>query len=163
MLTLLPQTDTGVVAVQADGELTHDDYVSLRRQVEQALRDHDRVRMVFELGPGFRGWGLRSAWDDFVFGVEYFNKFERCAVIGDRGWERALTMLARPFYDVRYFDRSQRDEAWEWVRSPMPAVSRGITSGSVASRARRAIARHPVVAALVAVGLGVLAVEAMRD
>jgi len=51
--------------------------------------------------------------------LQYAAKFERCAILGDQSWQEWMIKLAKPFFRVKYFDRSQREEAWRWLMQPV--------------------------------------------
>ena len=44
---------------------------------------------------------------------------ERLVMVGDEDWERWMTEISKPFAKstLCYFDRSQLDEAWAWIRA----------------------------------------------
>jgi len=66
----------------------------------------------------FHGWDLHAMWDDFQFGVKHYSDLERIAIVGDRKWEEWMAKLCKPFSkaSVNYFDVSQTDAAWAWLR-----------------------------------------------
>jgi hypothetical protein len=49
------------------------------------------------------------------FTLKHGADVERCAVVGEKKWQEVMTRLARPFFNVRYFDKAQREEGWQWV------------------------------------------------
>ncbi|HRW66130.1 MAG TPA: STAS/SEC14 domain-containing protein, partial [Candidatus Competibacter sp.] len=63
-------------------------------------------------------WDLHAMWDDFQFGVKHYSDLERIAIVGDRKWEEWMAKLCKPFTkaSVNYFDVSQIDAAWAWLR-----------------------------------------------
>jgi hypothetical protein len=73
------------------------------------------VRVLFELEE-CRGWTLRAAWDDLKFGLKHRSDFERCAVVGQKRWQKWMTNLSKPFFKVKYFDKSEMEKAWQWVQ-----------------------------------------------
>ena len=76
--------------------------------------------------------------------------------MGDKKWEEWLTDLGKPFFRVRYFDRSEEAKAWEWLRQPEEA-----TPANWLSRAGELASRHPIAAAAAAVAFGFLLWGAM--
>ena len=58
--------------------------------------------------------------------MKHYRHFDRIALVGDRGWEKWVAQMCRPFTQakVRYFDASQSEEAWAWIREGIqPAAS----------------------------------------
>ena len=60
-------------------------------------------------------------WDDFQFGVKHYSDLERIAIVRDRKWEEWMAKLCKPFTkaSVNYFDVSQTDAAWAWLRGAL--------------------------------------------
>jgi len=100
MLTIEPHTPDNVVVGHASGRLTHEDYEDFRGHIEQMIHQHGTVRVMLDLND-FHGWNLRSAWDDLQLGLRYPGKFDRCAILGDKSWEKLLVNLAKPFFAVK--------------------------------------------------------------
>jgi hypothetical protein len=45
-------------------------------------------------------------------------------MVGEKAWEHGMAMFCRPFTTakIRYFDRSQVDEADAWILADLPVV-----------------------------------------
>ena len=71
----------------------------------------------------FHGWDLHATWDDFKFGRKHYADFDRsqwwATASGRSGWPT----ICKPFTNakVKYFDASEVDDAWEWVREGVMA------------------------------------------
>ena len=119
MLQFIPTHDEGdVLAIRASGKLTHEDYQSFLPKLEEKIRQAGKVSLLLELD-NFSGWDLKAARDDFVFGMKHMGDLERIAIVGDKSWEKWMTIMAKPFLilgSVRFFNREQLQEAWDWLR-----------------------------------------------
>lgn len=127
MLMKLEQSEANQLGFLASGRLTDNDYQSfLIPEVRQALEQHSTIKLLFLL-EGFRGWELRAAWDELVFGLEINTRVEQLAVVGDQQWERWMTQLAVPFTsgEVKYFDLCQTEQAWQWLAQGSADVDSG--------------------------------------
>jgi hypothetical protein len=144
MLTIEPHTPDNVIVGHAGGKLTHEDYEDFRRHIEEMIHEHGSVRVMLDLND-FHGWDPRAAWDDLKLGFQYPGKFDRCVILGDRNWEEWMTKLAKPFFRVQYFDRSQREAAWRWLMQPVPQVSETGFVNAVLNIVRR----HPMMSLIV--------------
>ena len=122
MFKPIPVNIKGVVAFKAVGKLTHDDYQRFLPLLEKILREEGKISLLMEL-ENFHGWELEAAKDDYQFAKEHLSSFERIAIVGDRHWERWLTLMAKPFMDVevRFFTQEELSSAWDWVREPFQA------------------------------------------
>lgn len=126
MLTFLEKSSANVIGVKASGKLRHEDYQVLVPRLEQAIQEHGKLRILFEL-EDCRGWNIRAAWDDLKFGLKHGGDFERCAVVGEKRWQKWMTQLSRPFFRAKYFDKSQIEEAWKWVEQETSSGSTSIS------------------------------------
>ena len=119
MFKPIPVNIKGVVAFKAVGKLTHADYQKFLPTLEEIIRKEGPISLLLEL-ENFHGWDLEAAKDDYEFAKTHLEYFRRIAIVGDKGWERWLTLMAKPFVDteVRFFTPDQLSEAWDWVREP---------------------------------------------
>lgn len=120
MLQFLPVFDGNTIAIRASGKLTHQDYQEFLPKLEEQIKQMGKVSVLLELD-NFSGWDLAAAKDDFKFGMEHLDDFERMAIVGDKAWERWMALMAKPFLslssgEVKYFNREDLHEAWDWLR-----------------------------------------------
>jgi hypothetical protein len=118
MLMKLEQSTDSRLGFMASGRLTDNDYKNfLIPQVSTAIRREGHVCLLFQM-EGFRGWDVKAAWHDLVFGLEINRSVEKIAFVGDRRWERWIAGFLQTFThgEVRYFDQDQLDQAWCWVK-----------------------------------------------
>ena len=106
-----------VIGVKLTGKLHDDDYQSFVPKMEAIMAAKGKVRLLAQF-EDFHGWDLHAAWDDFKFGLKHFSDFERIAMVGDRKWEQWMAGFCKPFTRaaVKYFDASEVDAAWKWLR-----------------------------------------------
>jgi len=119
MLTILENPCGDVLSVKASGTLTHADYQQFVPKVEVLLEKWGHVRVLFEL-EDCKGWTLRAALDDLKFGFKHRGHIDRCAVVGEKKWQKWMTNLSRPFFNVKYFDKAQLDKAMQWIQQGVP-------------------------------------------
>jgi hypothetical protein len=86
-------------------------------KIEQRVDELGRIKLLVDM-EGLVGWDMDAAWDDFTFGMTHWHHFEKMAMVGDATWERlaakAANLLMRS--EVRFFEISERDAAWEWIK-----------------------------------------------
>ena len=70
MLTFLERSHGNVLGIKASGKLTHADYERIIPKLEELLREHRKLRVLFEL-EDCQGWVAGAAWDDLKFGVKH--------------------------------------------------------------------------------------------
>ena len=93
--------------------------------VETAVAEEGKVRLFVQF-EDFHGWDLHGAWDDLKFGVKHYGDIDRIAIVGDQRWEKWMAQVCcKPFTKatVRYFDKSEVDNAWKWLREGIESPS----------------------------------------
>ena len=118
MINLLPNLPAGVVGIIASGEVTANDYESvIIPAVEGALKEHDKVRFLYQLGPDFTGFTAGALWDDMKVGMAHFKAWERIAIVTDVDWVAGTIRFFRFAMPcpVKIFPNSQFDEAVKWL------------------------------------------------
>jgi hypothetical protein len=107
---------TNILDVTVTGKLEREDYKNFIPEVERAITERGKLRMLCTL-KDFHGWTAGALWEDIKFDVRHFADFERVAFIGDRKWEQGMAAFCKPFTSaaIRYFDVSEAGKAREWV------------------------------------------------
>ncbi len=115
-IQLHEEVEGRILAVQASGRLTKQDYQCFVPEVDRLIAQHGKIRVFFEMRD-FHGWKTRALWEDIKFACGHFRDIERLAMVGDKAWEHGMAVFCRPFTkaEIRYFDHSQEDEAREWI------------------------------------------------
>jgi hypothetical protein len=113
---LVIQEDAKTLEVHLSGKLTKEDYVRLVPEVERLVKEHGKIRILVEMHD-FHGWDAGALWADIKFDVKHFGDIERLAMVGETRWQKGMTTFCTPFTmaKIRYFDRSQIDEARRWL------------------------------------------------
>jgi hypothetical protein len=118
MIEALEGFPDNVVAFACRGHVSRKDYDDvLVPAVEQALENHDRIRLYYEVGEDFTGIEPGAAWEDFMVGMEHLLRWERMAVVTDVEWI-ATTMKMFSFVTpirMKVFENAQADEARAWI------------------------------------------------
>jgi hypothetical protein len=118
MLKIINGMPDNVVAVSAGGKVTGEDYEKvLIPLIEDKLKEHQKIRMLYELGTEYSGLTAEAMWDDAKVGIRHFTAFEKVAVVSDVGW----IVNAIKFFSfmmpcpVKVFGNSGLDEAKRWI------------------------------------------------
>ncbi|WP_243367782.1 STAS/SEC14 domain-containing protein [Fundidesulfovibrio soli] len=106
-----------VLALEAVGKITHQDYQEVLIPQAEALMAKGPIRLLFVAGPEFTGYDLEALWDDTTFGAKHWRDFTRVAVVADVTWLRAAVSIFKPFFrgEVGLFKVSELEEAKGWV------------------------------------------------
>jgi len=120
MIQQLPVQEDNIVAFLLSGRLSHADYQAFLPRLEELIKVHGRISVLLEL-TDFHGWDLDAAFDDFRFGMQHQDDFERIAIVGKGILQHWMALMAKPFIraDVQFFNQEQLGEAWDWLREPL--------------------------------------------
>lgn len=108
--------DHNIIFTIAEEKLTDEDYDRLIPLLEEKIRSYGTIRWYFEMRE-FEGWSLSAMWRDLKFDFRNKENLERIAMVGNKDWEKQLTLLMKPFTGatIKYFSTEQRDEAKSWI------------------------------------------------
>ena len=112
----LPQD---VMAIEATGKVTHDDYRNMLVPKAEAMMAKGPIKMLYVIGKDFAGFELEALWDDGAFGLRHWHDFSHIAVVTDHAWMRAIVSMFKPFFhgDVRLFGLAELPAAKDWIAS----------------------------------------------
>jgi len=120
MIEMLSSLPDNVIGFSAHGKVTSDDYEAhIVPAVEAALRRHDKLRLLYHLGPDFDGFEAGAVWEDAKVGLSHLAAWERIAMVTDVDWLCAVTKafgFAMPG-EVRVFSNAEMDAARDWLTS----------------------------------------------
>jgi SpoIIAA-like len=105
-----------ILEVRVSGKLAHEDYQHFGPEFERLVKQHGKIRVLFEMAD-FHGWQAGALWDDIKFDARHFSDIERLAMLGDKRWEKGMSVFCKPFTTakIRYFDQTQAVEARSWL------------------------------------------------
>ncbi len=98
------------------GKLTHEDYQIFVPMIDKALKEVKglEVNLLADMSQ-FKGWELKAAWDDMMFGLKHRNSFDKIAIVGDKKWEElSVKMFSHMMKGKAKFFKS-REKALEWL------------------------------------------------
>jgi SpoIIAA-like len=118
MIELLKGFPDNVVALAVHGEVTKKDYEDvLIPAVEKTLQSHEKVRLLYEIGPDFDSYDPGAAWEDFKVGMEHLSRWERVAVITDLEWVKLSMKFVGMFMPgaLRVYPIAEGAKARLWI------------------------------------------------
>jgi hypothetical protein len=113
-----------VLAIEASGQITHQDYRDTLIPMAEGLLAKGPIRMLYVIGPEFTGIDLEALWDDGAFGFKHWHDFSQIAVVTDHAWMGGVISMFKPFFhgEVRLFRLAQLSAAKDWITAaPMGA------------------------------------------
>jgi hypothetical protein len=119
-IKLKEDEDGKVLEVHVSGKLVHEDYLHFVPEFERLIKQHGKLRVLFDM-TDFHGWEAGALWDDIKVDIKHFSDIERLAMIGDKAWEKQMSLFCRPFTTakIRYFDHTKAAEARAWLEGDL--------------------------------------------
>ena len=118
MIELMSDLPNNVIGFTAHGKVTGDDYENVViPTIEARLKEHDKLRLIYNCGEEFEGFEAAAMWDDAKVGMKHLTAWEKIAVVTDVDWMRMMTKafgFAIPA-KVRVFENDDLDDARAWA------------------------------------------------
>lgn len=102
--------------VRVAGKLTKESYEIFAPAIDQQIREHGKLRILFEMHD-FHGWTAGAMWEDLKFDFKHWTDIERLAIVGESKWEKGMAIFCKPFTSakIQYFDHTKLAEAKAWL------------------------------------------------
>jgi hypothetical protein len=117
MFKLIEGLPPDVLAIEASGQVTYQDYRDTLTPKAEAMMTNGPIRMLYVIGEDFTGFEPGGLWGDGVFGLRHWHDFSHVAVVTDHAWLSAMVNMFKPFFhgEVRLFGLDQLPAAKDWV------------------------------------------------
>ena len=118
MFRIIEGMPPDVLAIEATGKITHEDYHNTLIPKVEAMMAKGPIRMLYVIGKQFAGFELEALWDDGKLELKHRHDFSHIAVVADQPWLRAAVVMFTPFFhgDVRIFGLAELDAAKTWIK-----------------------------------------------
>ena len=125
MFKLIEGLPSDVLAIEATGKVSHEDYHNTLIPKAEAMMTKGPIKMLYVIGKEFTGFELEALADDTVFGLKHWHDFSHIAVVTDQAWVRAMVSMFKPFFhgNVRLFRLSELSVAKDWIRNEKEAAA----------------------------------------
>ncbi|GJM14971.1 MAG: STAS/SEC14 domain-containing protein [Thermodesulfobacteriota bacterium] len=123
MLEPIEGLPDNAVGFTAKGNVTAEDYETvLIPTVEDKLKLHEKVRLLYHLGEEFERFEAGAMWDDAKVGLAHITDWEKIAIVTDVNWIQqagkifgfAIETMSVPG-DVKVFHNDELEEAIKWI------------------------------------------------
>jgi len=105
-----------MIHVTVSGKLTKEDYLLFVPRLEKDIQEIGKIRLLFQM-QDFHGWKMAALWEDLKFDMKHFSDIERLAMVGDKKWEKGMSVFCKPFTTakIRFFEAEEVDQAINWL------------------------------------------------
>lgn len=120
MIELIRDLPPRVVGARASGTITASDYETvLMPAVEEAIKAHGSVRLLYQLGAEFVGYSPGAMWDDMKLGFAHLKAWKRLALVTNHAWlAGAMRMFSFTMpCPVKVFANAEYADAVKWISS----------------------------------------------
>jgi hypothetical protein len=107
-----------VVGLSVEGVIGARDYAEvIVPLIESKLKTHDRIKMLYRIGPQFEAFTPGAVWSDTLVGVKHLTAFSRVAVVSDVEWIRHSVRAFAPLMpaEIHVFAESALPDAKAWI------------------------------------------------
>lgn len=118
MYTILPESSGAVVGMRVSETLTHADLDQIAADLKPYLSKDARINVLI-LMEDFHGWESVSAMlQDLKIDAQANKHVDRIAMVGEAKWQKWMAWFTKAVArgELKYFDRAQLAQAWEWLR-----------------------------------------------
>ena len=114
----LQQDRNGLLVIRITGALRKEELDAVQAAGIKRLMPEENARVLVMVEEDFCGWVGDEVWHDLTFMVEYGDRIEKIAIVGDAQWETGMLMFTGAGFrraPVKYFTRGQLAEARDWL------------------------------------------------
>jgi hypothetical protein len=106
-----------VLAIEASGTVTHEDYRDTIIPETEAMAAKGPIKLLYVIGPEFTNFEAEALWDDSKLGFTLRHHFSFVAIVSDVNWIRTSVSMFKPFFrcDVRLFSLAKLAAARVWI------------------------------------------------
>jgi len=117
MIERIESGNEAILAYRISGKVTLDEYVICEKDWESAIEKFGVIKSLVVL-EDLKFPEIGVFFEDCKQGMKHCKDFSAFCVIGDHTWEKAWSSVFSTIIriNVKYFDKSREDEAWEWIR-----------------------------------------------
>ncbi|PLR75971.1 STAS/SEC14 domain-containing protein [Bacillus sp. V3-13] len=118
MITFLPSNNSSTITLEFDGKATKEDAEKLDNYVKTHFTDNQKFNIIAIIHD-IDGSTIKGVVDGVKFDAKRWRQFNKFAVVSEKDWLAALTMLGNylPGIEAKHFAKGQLEEARRWIES----------------------------------------------
>jgi hypothetical protein len=122
MFQFLGEPKDAVVALRISGEMSDRETGCMVRTIQTLASRHGKLRLLLVMEHYVSFNSAEALYEDLRFAKRCGDLIECMAIVGDRPWKRTWVALFGLFgaIDTAYFDRTETQEAWQWLTRKSP-------------------------------------------
>ncbi len=104
------------IGFEISGTVTIEELEPVIAHFEIAVLEYKTINWVCILN-NFKGFTYKAMLRDLCFNLKNIRNFKKKAVVADKLWIKLMLSLFGFLFGIRYFDASNTEEAWNYIRS----------------------------------------------
>ena len=111
------EAEGNVLVVHLTDALKKEDYEKFVPAFERVIEEQGTLRILMKM-EDFRGWKAGALWEDIKFAFKHFSDIDRLALVGEKKWQKGMSVFCKPFTAarIRYFEPEDEDDALAWLK-----------------------------------------------
>ncbi len=117
MVKIIDFDNDKVIGLVMDGKITTADIEQVSSLCEDKFERNEKLSIYVEM-ESFDGISLEAFFKDLKFGIKNFGKFDKKAVVTDKGWVKKLGEFSDKLFgsiEIKCFSFEETEEARNWV------------------------------------------------
>ena len=115
------QIDKKIVELDFSGEITGEDYKSVKPQIEKVMADTGTVKFLMDM-TNVKGFKLDAVYQDIKFDVEHFKNIGDTAVVAPKKTYEYMTKAINTIYPgAKIFHFDEANSALSWLKGQAAA------------------------------------------
>jgi len=120
MIKMLAESEDSVLGFEITGKVTLKEEKEWISKFDDAIEKHGQVSALVILGDE-ASWGIKAGIEDVKWIITHMKKLHRIALVSDSNVWQWLVKIDSYFAKMvgigeKYFDSSEIDKAWAWVK-----------------------------------------------
>jgi len=117
MVKIIDFDNDKVIGMAMDGKISTEDIEHVAALCVDKFERNKQLSIYVEM-ESFEGISLEAFFKDLKFGIKNFGKFDKKAVVTDKGWVKKLGEISDKLFgsiEIKCFSFEETDEARKWV------------------------------------------------
>ena len=117
-VTLMEDLPDDAVGISVRGVIDAEDYASkIVPAIEAKLARHEKIKVIYQVGPEFESFTPGAVWSDTRFGTANLARFSKVALVTDIPWMKNATRIFAPLVpgEIRVFADRELAAAKAWI------------------------------------------------
>lgn len=109
------KADSKIVELDFSGEITGEDYKSVKPKIEEVMEEKGKVKFLMDL-TNAEGFNLGAVYQDIKFDVEHFKNIGATAVVASKKTYEMMVKAINTIYPEKVYHFEDQKSALTWLK-----------------------------------------------